>query len=424
MKRLFALGILFAALLILPVRAAASTLLSPGLGVLADGQEMIVAGLVTGDIRFREADFVNAVGCAVDSVTVTSLPPAADGRLLLGDAPVAAGQQISAKSLSSLRFVPASGCRESSFRFRAAGDYSIPCLLRYTDESNAAPVAAKPSENAGDAIACWTQQDIAVWDTLEGSDPEGDALFFEIADYPKNGLIELTDAARGSYRYTPFDRVRGTDSFTYTVRDAWGHYSAPRTVTVTVSKPASGMKLSDMEGHWAHNAALVMASEGAMNVRAQNGALLFDPDEPVAREDFLMTVMKALGAGELEPARTVFADDALISPAASGYVARACSLGIIRGEEADGALWFRPKETVTRAEAAVILNAIIGAEESDAVAVFADSASVPAWARSSLSALTSAGIFRGTGAGTISANCGLSRAEVAQILLNVRKNLR
>ena len=113
MKRLFALGILFAALLILPVRAAASTLLSPGLGVLADGQEMIVAGLVTGDIRFREADFVNAVGCAVDSVTVTSLPPAADGRLLLGDAPVAAGQQISAKSLSSLRFVPASGCRES-----------------------------------------------------------------------------------------------------------------------------------------------------------------------------------------------------------------------------------------------------------------------------------------------------------------------
>ncbi|MBO7405282.1 MAG: S-layer homology domain-containing protein [Clostridia bacterium] len=424
MKRMLVLGILFAALWILPARAAASSLLSPGLDVIAGGQEMIVAGLVTGDIRFREADFVNAVGCSFDSVTVTSLPPASDGHLLLGDAPVAAGQQISARALSSLRFVPTTGCRESSFRFRAAGDYSIPCLLRYTDESNAAPLAAKSSGNTADAIACWTQQDIAVWETLEGSDPDGDALHFEIADYPQKGLVELTDASGGSYRYTPFDGVRGTDSFTYTVRDAWGHYSAPRTVTVTIAKAASNMKLSDMEGHWAHNAALVMASEGAMDIRTEGGALLFDPDVPVTREDFLVTVMKALGAGDLEPAETDFADDAAISPSASGYVARAVSLGIVKGQEADGKRWFRPQETVTRAEAAVILNAIIGAEESDAVAVFADSASVPAWARSSLSALTSAGIFRGTGAGSISANRGLTRAEVAEILLNVRKNLR
>ena len=423
MKRSLIPVILLALFLILPVHAAASSLLSPGLEVIAGGQEMIVTGLVTGDIRFREADFVNAVGCAFDAVTVTSLPPVSDGRLLLGDAPVAAGQEISASSLSSLRFVPATGCRESSFRFRASGDYSLPCLLRYTDESNAAPAAAKSVNGANDAIECWTQEDITVWETLEGSDPDGDAILFEIAEYPKKGLVELTDASCGSYRYTPFDGVRGTDRFTYTVRDEWGHYSAPRTVTVTVSKAASGMKLSDMEGHWAHNAALVMASEGAMDVKTKNGALLFDPDAAVTREDFLVTVMKALGAGDLPPAAAGFADDASISPEASGYVARAVSLGIVKGREENGLRWFRPQETVTRAEAAVILNAIIGAEESDAVAVFADSASVPAWARGSLSALTSAGIFRGTGAGTISANRSLSRAEVAQILLNVRKNL-
>ena len=424
MKRLFIPGILAAALCALSLPAAASSLLSPGLDVLAGEHEMIAAGLVAGDIRFRAADFEAAVGRALDSITITALPPASDGRLLLGDAPVASGQEIRAASLSSLRFVPSSGCRESSFRFRAEDGCSLACRLRYTDEANAAPVAAGQSGNADGALACWTQQDIAVWETLEGSDPDGDAILFEIADYPKKGLVELTDAARGVYRYTPFDGVRGADTFTYTVRDEWGHYSAPRTVTVTVEKAASGMKLTDMEGHWAHNAALVMASEGAMDVRAVNGSLLFDPDAPVSREDFLVTVMKALGAGDLDPAQTVFADDTSISPSASGYVARACSLGIVKGQEADGKLFFRPKETITRAEAAVILNAIIGAEESDAVAVFADSASVPAWARSSLSALASAGIFRGTGAGTISANRGLSRAEVAEILLNVRKNLR
>ena len=152
-------------------------------------------GIESETLEFKKS--TGEIEKAVDNIA-SMLNKHGHGTLFFGVAPDGnvTGQQISAKSLSSLRFVPASGCRESSFRFRAAGDYSIPCLLRYTDESNAAPVAAKPSENAGDAVACWTQQDIAVWDTLEGSDPEGDALFFEIADYPKNGLIELTDAAR------------------------------------------------------------------------------------------------------------------------------------------------------------------------------------------------------------------------------------
>jgi S-layer homology domain. len=70
----------------------------------------------------------------------------------------------------------------------------------------------------------------------------------------------------------------------------------------------------------------------------------------------------------------------------------------------------------------VILNAILGAESSDAVAVFADSSTVPVWARSSLSALTSAGILRGTGNGAISANAGLTRAETAEMLLKIRRS--
>ena len=53
--------------------------------------------------------------------------------------------------------------------------------------------------------------------------------------------------------------------------------------------------------------------------------------------------------------------------------------------------------------------------------MFADSSSVPVWARPSLSALTSAGIFRGTGAGRICANAELTRAETAEILLKIRR---
>ena len=82
---------------------------------------------------------------------------------------------------------------------------------------------------------------------------------------------------------------------------------------------------------------------------------------------------------------------------------------------------FKPDEKITRAEAAVILNSIIGAGEPDTIPVFLDNSAVPAWAKSSIYALTNEGIFKGTGEGNISPNAVLSRAQTAEILLCVKK---
>ena len=407
-------------LLVLPAHVSASPALSPGLSHLASQTEMIVSGLVAGDIRFTEEDFVNAVGAAFDSLTVTALPPVSDGKLMFGGAPVAVNQRIAADSLDSLRFAPEPGCEKSSFRFRTAGDYSISCLLRWTEKTNSAPVTQTAGSDA--AVSVWTQCGIGAYGILPGSDPDGDAVIFEVTDYPAKGLLTLSK--NGRYCYTPFEGAKGGDSFRYVVRDEWGHYSAPREVPVSVEKCASSLVLSDMEGHWAHNAALVMASENAMTLRYDDGKLCFDPELEVSREDFVVTVMKALGAGEVKPASTPFADDGEISEKASGYIARACSLGLIRGSGGKNGNVFRPKDPVTRAEAAVILNAIVGAEETDTVTVFADSSSVPVWARSSLSALASAGIFSGDGSGAISADSVMTRAQVAELLLRVRRMFR
>ena len=415
---LFLLIILLSAILAVPVSASSS--LSPGLSVLADREDMIVSGLVAGEIRFSESEFVNAVGASFDAVTVTALPPVPDGMLYLGNVPVAVNQRIGSSSLDALRFVPAEGCRESSFRFRTSGDYSIPCALRWTESANAAPVTERAGTDG--AVEVWTQCDIGAFGTLPGSDPDGDAIVYEVTEYPEKGLLTLSQ--NGRYCYVPFSGVKGTDRFTYTVRDEWGRYAKPRTVSVQVDAPASGLKLADMEGHWAHNAALVMASENVMSLRSEDGALFFDPDGEVSREEFVMTVMKALGSGEIEPAATVFSDDREISDEASGYVARAYSLGLIRGSGTGASNPFRPKDPITRAEAAVILNGIVGAEVTDAVAVFADSGSVPVWAKPSLSALTSAGIFSGTDDGSIAAESVLTRSQVAELLLRVRRFCR
>lgn len=419
MKRffVFSLALLTAVICAWQVSAYSKNLLSPALALLSDDTVMIKSALVASDIRFSGEDFNRSVGCDVDSITVTALPPSTAGTLLLGNAPVSVNQTISYASLSNLRFRGNTECVETSFRFKSGADYSIECRLKYTDSMNLAPVIASDA-----AVVVWTQCDIATYGTLEGYDPEGDALTFEIVDYPEKGLVRLTNRSTGDYVYTPCDGVVGEDSFSYMVRDTWGNYSNIRTVSVDIDKAVCELVFADMDGHWAHNAALVMASEDAVDVRSEGGLLYFDPDREVTREEFLVTVMKSLGAGEVAPRSTIFADDGEISREASGYVHRAYTLGIIKGSVEDGALCFKPNETITRAEAAVVLNAIIGENEPETIPVFSDNSAVPAWAKSSLYALNKAGILRGTGSGYISPNKTLNRAEVAQILLTI-KNL-
>lgn len=405
-------------LTVIPVSATyTGGMLSPALAVLAGQNVMIKTGLISGKISFSEDDFYNAVGGEFDAITVTSTPLRSDGVLTYNGSEVSVNQVISASSLSELCFEPTGNSKTGSFSFKSSGEYSTECVLKYTETINLAPTAAKKEED----IAVWTQEDIMTYGTLSGSDPDGDKIFFEITEPAKKGIVCITDTALGNYTYIPCDSMTGRDSFTYTVRDEWGNYSEKSTVVIKIDPPSCDIVFSDMGEHWAHNAALVMASENVMSIKECDGQFLFEPSEKISREDFVVSVMKILGAGDIEPQSTTFADDTEIDTEKSGYIARAQSLGIIKGREKDGLMYFDPKDTVTRAESAVIVNAIIGEKEPETVPTFADDDAVPVYAKGSLYALTSAGIFKGNGYGYISPNEELSRAQVAQILLNIKK---
>ena len=400
----------------LPAHALGTAVLSPGLSCLSSACDMIQTGLTATEISFTGEDFADAIGYTPRSVTITSLPPAGDGTLYFGTMPVSVNQKITGSNLSLLRFVPSAGCTSSAFRFRGDNEYSHSCTLRFTQTVNQSPIT-----DSTEAAMVWTQQNIGVWGTLPGSDPEGDPLQFEIVSYPAKGLITLTSPSTGAYRYTPYEDAEGSDVFSYQIRDSYGNYSPVRTMEVSIDKPACQIVFADMTDHWAQNAAVVMVADTAMEVFSENGEIYFRPDDAITREEYLVTVMKALGAGEAEPCRTVFADTDQIAPEATGYIQRAYDLGIIRGTEAKGQLVFRPDDSITRAEAAVILNAILGADTPDVLPTFADTSAIPAWASPSLYALNSLGILRGTGDGYLSPDTTLSRAQTAQILLTVKK---
>ncbi len=402
-----------------PVSAA---ILSPGLYLLSPEADMVKSGIVCSEISFTAADFTSALGVTPSAITVTALPTS--GKLTLGDHAVLAGQVITEKQLAALRYIPGKTRETTSFRFRADGDYSHVCTLCFTDTANGAPTAADDSMGyAVGSVRPWTQQNVKYYGTLAGSDPDGDALRFELVSYPEKGLCTITNAATGDYIYTPYDGALSEDTFTYRVRDSYGQYSESARVSVTIAEPVTTEVFADMDGHWAQNAVMVLSAEGILRGVKIGGETYYHPDDVTTREDFLVTVMKALGAGEIEPCVTDFADNVEISADASGYVQRALSLGIIHGSETNGKLCFRPNDPVTRAEAAVICNAILGAETPEMVPTFADSQAIPAWASPSLYALSNLGILRGTGDGNLSPDAPISRAQTAQMLYKIRQYL-
>lgn len=105
----------------------------------------------------------------------------------------------------------------------------------------------------------------------------------------------------------------------------------------------------------------------------------FKPDNAAVREDMAVALVKALEcASEAEDEGTLaeFSDQAQISTNLREYVATAVREGIMEGyPESGGAKTFRPLESLTRAEAAVLLYRVVG--EASEVKVTYDSGAVP-----------------------------------------------
>ena len=395
--------------------AAAENELSPGIGVIAAKTGMTKSGLKHTEVKFSKEDFTAAVGIEPSTVTSTSLPPVSDGTLYLSSSPVGLGQTVSASNLGLLRFDAAEGVSVSSFRFTTDRTYSLECVIKLTDVANRAP-ATSPEDTSVPTALIRTQRDVTCAGTLPGSDPDGDSLTFEITKYPEHGIMVLSDKSTGAFRYTPYEGETGVDSVSYRVFDEYGNYSGEAEFTIKTEKRVVDVDLTDMEEHWGYNAALYALADKSMSATRINGELFFSPDEPVTRETFLVTVMKSLGAPEIGERKTVFEDDGKIKRENTGYVDAAYRLGVVKGTQIDGKLFFRPDEEITRAEAAVILNRIVGAKGPEKASVTTDGA-VPAWAARDVSSLSYNGIMNGKGVTE-----HVTRAQTAQMLYNV-KNL-
>ncbi|WP_162848546.1 InlB B-repeat-containing protein [Paenibacillus nanensis] len=179
--------------------------------------------------------------------------------------------------------------------------------------------------------------------------------------------------------------------------------------------------LEDTRTHWAKDAIHNMASR--MIVGGVDGKH-FRPDASITRAELAAIVIRSLGLPSLGGAQgaEAFAD---VAPEAwySGLVAQAEAYGLITGY-ADGT--FRPSQTVTREEAAVILiramrlagqSTIVDDSETETLlAKYADAGEVHAWSKQDVTEAMKHGLLQGTSGNKLNPAQELTRAETAVLV--------
>ena len=403
----------------IPVSAAEGgelPVISYGLSVLSARTDVAFSAMVGNDVTFSEDGFARGLNLSkVRYITVASVPPITDGELLMGSSKIVAGQTVTAEQFINMTFHPATeSVMRTGFTFTANGGATpVFCTLYLLDEVNYTPTVSMAS---GLSLEVQTYKGVAAYGSLSAYDPDGDDLIFEIVSYPQNGTLKLTDASRGAYVYRPNSNYIGSDSFTYVARDRYGNYSASATVSLTVDYSGTSVTYADMENSAACSAALKMTEEGLMSGVQIGNQYYFYPDREVSRVEFLVMAMNAAGIREVpECAVTPFADDEEIPEAMKGYVAAAYSLGVISGSESDGVMKFMPNESLTRAQAAVMLENLLDLEAAPALAVFADHSEIPVWAADAMYSLNAVGIMTSTD-GYIAPDSAVTRGQTAQLL--------
>lgn len=318
----------------------------------------------TSEYQFSAADFSDS--SELEGVYISAVPPAYQAELCIGSRVLRRGDILPAAALEKLKLRPV-------------------CLGEADCELVYCPISAG---TLGDAVTVSLR---ILSGTLCAQDKEDAKLTYQLVKEPKRGTVELHDD--GSFTYTPGKNKVGKDSFVFTATDPAGNVSNEACVKIRILKPADKATYQDMSGDKDAFAAMWLKDQGLYTGRIIAGNLCFEPDDAVSRGEFLIACMKLAGLEQADGAiSTGFADE-LETPAwQQPYLAAAYQSGMISGTPTEEGLVFRPEDTLSRAEAAVMLQKLLRLPGDAAVFAGEDASAVPAWAQSAVSALSEAGI--------------------------------
>lgn len=345
-------------------------------------------------------------------IYLCEVPDASIGTLHYGSRTLKTGDVLPTDALDSLVFSPARSCDTQA------------CLSYYTiwddklSEESVLTIRLRSGENQppeAKDLSLETYRNLEKSGALEATDPDGEALTYQIVTTPKRGELRLEKD--GTFVYIPKENKVGKDSFTYTATDAAGCVSNEATVSIEILKPMDQATYGDMKGDPCEFEALWLRSTGLMDGAQVTGHACFYPEQTVSRGEYLVMVMELCGiAPEEGSLTTTFADADSTPQWMQPYVCSALRRGIIRGCANEAGLCFCPDAPITQAQAAVMAQNILHLDSDGTRSVFAQEDAVPTWAVGALNCLSQAGIDL-----TSAPNEPMTRRDTACMLYQLSK---
>ena len=379
--------------------------------------EVSKSGLAGGTVTFSADDFKVRGGkrLSLTALVVESLPDPGMGTLLLGGTVLEQGARVEKTALSGLRFLSVGNPTANRTEFALRPTFSngeegepFTVAITLTDKTNHPPVARNMELN--------TYKNVSVTGYFDAVDGEGDTLTFRMTSTPARGAVTMAEDGSGQFVYRPYENKTGKDTFTYVAVDEAGNTSAEATVSLRIQKGNTAVTYADLDGHPAHKSAVRLAEEGIYVGAEVAGVHLFDAGRPVTRAEFLSM---AMAVAELEPLKGVtvtgFSDDEVIPDWSRGCVSAAVMAGAVQGgRDETGAVVFAPNDVVTAAQAAVMLDGLLGITDVP-LEVFAGQ-SKDHWAAQAAANLASGGVIRPEGLMADSLAQPMTLGEVAVML--------
>lgn len=354
---------------------------------------------------------------SLDSIILSSLPAQEAGVLMIGDQSLASGDVISVSALDGMRFYPLTTPTVASTSFEFTPVFSSGASGEQV-EVNLYLLTAKNNPPVAENLEFTTYKNVAYTGQFSAVDPEGDLITFQLVDKPARGSITMPEEGGAQFVYTPYENKTGKDTFTYVAVDSVGNISEEATVKIKIEKPSTKVTYADMDGQPAYNAAIRLAEEEIYIGASMDDAYYFQPNLPVSRSEFLTLAMSTVGMDALEGVSTTgFFDDEAIETWAKPYVSSALKSGAIQGTITnEGQVVFRGENTITAAEAAVLLDRLLSVTDVSAETWSGNLSAVPTWASQAVMNLETVGVLQADSTGALTLSDTLTRADAAQML--------
>ena len=191
------------------------------------------------------------------------------------------------------------------------------------------------------------------------------------------------------------------------------HGITTKSLTAGIENP-----FSYMSGHWAGNIVSYMNRQNVLNGSENNGAWYFYPENSMTRAEFAVMISNYLKLSA-EESSLDFKDADQIPSWARKHVAVMADAQIISGKKADDGVYFAPNDSITRAEVIAILARTLPDKLRYITPDYTDTAEIPDWALHAFGVFKNSGLLSGYSDGSIRPKNSVTRAEAATLLYNI-----